>query len=135
MKFETIAIVASQADQPDPRSTPATVPPGSVKETPKTLNNTDETPTVAVLALEGTAADTVHVQPYAIDETKGQAFADDPTADNSLRTFYAVAAAVTVTVGTLSYCRAVPGRIYWRITSAPSHAATLKIGFATGSPS
>lgn len=135
MKFETIAITASQADQPDPRSTPGTVPQTSLKDTPTTLNNTDDTPTVAVLALEGTAADTVRVQPFALDETKGQPFADDPTVGNDARTFYAVAAAVTVTVGTLSYCRAIPGKIYWRITNAPTHAATLKIGFAMGATS
>lgn len=134
MQFEKIAIAGGQANTVDPRTTPADVPAALIKSTPPTLPNTDQPPTVVVLALEGTAAQTVTVQQWALDESVEVPFADSPSAVNAARRFYSVGATFVVTVGALSYQRAVPGKVYYRLTSAPAADATLKIGYAAGSP-
>ena len=135
MQFDTIAIAASQANSPDPRTNPGDVPAAQIKGTPQTLTGTDSAATVTVFALEGTAADTVTVQQYALDETGENPFADAPFANAANRKFYAVGASFVVTVGTLAYQRSVGGKVYYRLSSAPAHDAVLKIGYAAGSPS
>jgi hypothetical protein len=137
MRFETIAITGGQANTPDPRTNPGDVPAQLIKDTPTVLSNTDSPPTVAAITLEGTATQTVTVQMFALDEpaTANQAMADDPSAGASARRFYAAhAAGVVVTVGATTYFRAIPGKVYYRLTSAPAANATLKIGFAAGAP-
>jgi len=134
MQFEKIAITGGQASTVDPRTTPADVPANLIKTTPPTLNNTDQPPSVTVFALEGTAAQTVTCQMFALDESVEVPFADSPSAVNAARRFYSVAASFVITVGALSYARALPGKIYYRLTAAPAADATLKISFAAGTP-
>lgn len=136
MKFDhTIAITGGQADTVDPRSAPQSVLERYIKQTPPTLPNTDQSPTVTALTLEGTASQTVTVQAYALDDTAVQDAAkqaDNPRAVEAARRFYAVGATQVVTVGEISYVRSVPGSVYYRLTSAPAADAVLKIGFAAG---
>lgn len=137
MRFEAIAITGGQADTVDPRTTPGSVPAELLKETPQALTGSDTPPTVAVLTLEGTATQTVGVEMYALDES-GQVdaarFADNPVAGDASRQFYLIEPAVTVTVGECSYTRVIPGKIYYRLVSAPAADARLKIGFSSGAP-
>ncbi len=130
MRFDnTILITGGQADLPDPRVSPGTVPDSAIKESPKTLTGTDDQPPTCVLTLEGTAAQTVTVQPFVLDEaTAGEGVVA------SARRFYSPGAGVVVTVGAITLVRAFPGKVYYRLTSAPAADAILKIGFKSGEP-
>ncbi len=133
VKFERIKITGGQADSPDPRGAPAVVasiPPELLKDTPGTITGTDKAPTTALLALEGTAAQTVTVQAWVLDEPQGKpAEQDDPKTGDAARQFYSFGNTVVVTVGAIASLPICPGRIYYRLTSAPAANAVLKIGF------
>jgi len=133
VKFDRIKITGGQADTADPRGIPAVVasiPPELIKETPGTITGTDKAPTTALLALEGTAAQTVTVQAWVLDEPQGKPEqADDPTTGNGARKFYSFGNTVVVTVGAVQSLPICPGKIYYRLTSAPAADAVLKIGF------
>lgn len=133
VKFERIKITGGQADSPDPRGAPnvvASIPPELLKDTPGTITGTDKAPTTALLALEGTAGQTVTVQAWVLDEPQGkQADLDDPKVNDSARKFYSLGATVLVTVGAITQLTICPGRIYYRLTLAPAADAVLKIGF------
>lgn len=133
VRFERIKITGGQADSPDPRGAPAVVasiPPELLKDTPTTITGTDKAPTVALVTLEGTAGQTVTVQPWVLDEPQGKPEqADDPKSGDAARKFYSFGNTVVVTVGAVSSIPICPGRIYYRLTAAPAADATLKIGF------
>lgn len=130
MRFDnTIAIVGGQADMPEPRALPGSVPESAIKGTPQTSTGTDEQPPTCILTLEGTAAQTATVQPFVLDEATAP-----EGALPAARRFYSAQASVVVTVGALTLIRAYPGRVYYRITSAPAADALLKIGFKSGEP-
>lgn len=131
MRFEYIALAAGAADAPDPRSTPATVPATHIKETPATVTGTDRNPSSVHLTLEGTAGQTVTVQQFALDETQNDPrFADDPNQGAGARRFYSLGSTQVVTVGAIATLTALPGKVYYRTTSAPVAASVLKIGFS-----
>ena len=130
MRFEVIQITGGQADLPDPRSAPQSVPSSAIKETPKTLSGTDEAPPTCVLTLEGTAGQTVGVTPYLLDEVTDV----EGGAAGARRFYAAVAAPIVVTVGAVVLTRAYPGKVYYRLTTAPAADALLKIGFKSGEP-
>lgn len=136
MRFDTIALAAGAADMPDPRTNPADVPFVALKETPKTLTNTDELPTTCVLTLEGTTGQDATVQAYVLDEPDPRVFAapENIHAGDADRKFYLAGEVVTVVVGTVSLTRAWAGKVYYRVTSAPAAASVLKIGFQSGDP-
>lgn len=138
MRFATIDFAASQPDALDPRSgtNNAKIPQSQIKETPETLTGTDIAPSVVVLTAEGTAADTIVVQMWAVDNggVRNALQADDPTANNANRSFYSVGSPITVTVGACAFGRAVPGEVYYQLKTAPAHKGTVKIGFAAGAP-
>jgi hypothetical protein len=106
------------------------VPPTHIKESPQTILGTDKNPSSVLLTLEGTAAQTVTVQQFALDEIVDKKFEDDPQAGAAARRFYAFGAVQVVTVGTMVALTALPGKVYYRLTVAPAADATLKIGFS-----
>lgn len=131
MQFQTIKITGGQADTVDPRASPAAVPAALIKATPATVTNTDKNPANVLLTLEGTAAQTVTVQQWALDEGQvDPSLADNPTAGDAARKFYKFGAAQVVTVGTIVAITALPGRVYFQLTSAPAADAVLKIGYS-----
>lgn len=136
MRFDTITLAAGAADMPDPRVAPASVPFDAIKETPKTLVSTDELPTTCVLTLEGTTGQDATVQAYLLDEPAAGSdpFPANVHAGDASRLFYQAGEAVTVVVGVVSLTRAWPGKVYYRVTSAPAAASVLKIGFKSGDP-
>jgi len=133
MKFETIRVPGGGADTPDPRASPATVPASHIKETPTTVTGTDRNPSSVLLTLEGTAGHTVTVQQFAQDDTQAlekAAFLDDPNTGAAARRFYSFGATQVVTVGAVVALTALPGKVYYRLTSLPAADAILKIGFS-----
>ncbi len=136
MKFDTISLAAAASDMPDPRTNPADVPFVAIKPTPQTLTNTDETPTTVVLALEGTTGQSATVTLYVLDEPSSDVFAapENPHSGDAARRFYQASAATSISVGSVTLLRALPGKIYYRVTGAPAAASVLKIGFAQGDP-
>ena len=128
MRFLEIRITGGQADSADPRSAPGSVPEALLIEVPVTLTGTDVPPSKILLTLEGTAAQTVDVTPYALAETKASPFEAQPALTE--RRFYKMAAsAVTVTVGELTSTPAMPGKVYLRLTTAPAADAVLRVSF------
>lgn len=132
---------AAPAD-PDPRGLPAVVgaiPDDALLVTPLTLRNSDTIPGRLLFALEGTAANTVVVSVWALDDVALDRQASAPQratqADKQGREFYLVEAAVTVTVGELTELAATasmpgPGTIYVQVTTGPAAAAVLKVAAA-----
>ncbi len=94
----------------------------------KTVPNTDNAPAYYVLALEGTAADTLDVTLWAKAEqvSEGGAFGTPEAA--SARRFYKISATTTLTVGTAKTLAAVQGPIYVQTGAIPAHDCTLRIG-------
>jgi hypothetical protein len=131
MKLERIQIVGGQSDSPDPRSAPGAVPASAIKQS-RSLPLSDNPPGLAVLMLEGTAAQTVDVQLFLLEEPDNSDAFVAP--DLAARLFYSLGAAVTVTVGAAAFTRVVPGPVYYRLTNAPAANAVLKIGFVAGNP-
>lgn len=132
MRFDLIRITGGQADTPDPRAAPADVPHSHIKETPQTVTGTDRNPGNVLFTLEGTAGHTVTVQQFVLDETQQleQApFQDNPVANLADRRFYSFGATQVVTVGQVVELVALPGKVYYRLTSAPAADAVLKIGY------
>ena len=81
-----------------------------------------------LLALEGTATQTVAVTPYALAEVAPNTFEAQQALTD--RRFYKMAAsAVTVTVGEVTSTPAMPGKVYLRLTSAPAADAVLRVSF------
>ena len=117
MHFDKIAIVGGQADFPDPRVAPALVPPDAVKRSPNDVPGLGGQPTACQLALEGVTGQQVTVQLWAVDNG-GEA-----------PQYYRHGAPLTVTVGELQRVGALPGNVYFQLTSAPASAAVFKVGY------
>jgi hypothetical protein len=135
MRFDTIKITGGQPADASPRTAPGDVPVSRIKQVPDTLQGTDQAPTVMALTLEGTAAQTVSVTPFAVDEATEPNPQADPGSGLAARRFYQMQAAATVvTVGAVSYIRCIPGRVALQLTAIPAADAVLKIGYAGGAP-
>lgn len=135
MRFDTIKITGGQAADASPRTNPELLPVERIKRVPDTLQGTDVPPTVLALTLEGTAAQTCSVMPWAVDEATEPNPQTDPGAGLAGRRFYQMQAAVTVvTVGAVAYIRCLPGRVAFQLTVIPGADGILKIGYAGGAP-
>lgn len=129
---------------PNPRSSPTTVPEKNLIVIPDVETGTDESPKSLVLVLEGTAANTAVVQPWIVDDTvnpKNLQFAEEFVTEKANRKYYQYGTAVTLTVGvaqllvgTAGASTTVPlpapkGRVYLQVTTGPAAAADLKVGW------
>lgn len=129
MKFLDIPIAAGEADSAEPRAAPEDVPDKLLIDVPKTLESSDTPPTRMVVALEGTAAQTIGVTPWVMAEApQGVPLGDVP--DPATRRFYAVGTTETVTAGGVQELACFPGKMYIQVSDAPADASTLRIGFA-----
>lgn len=140
MRFDARIPVASAAaataECPDPASSPGTVPAKYVFELGFALGASQTPMRRILLALDGTAGETLTVELWAVDDaTWPDQNADDPSAGLAARRFYRVgAAATTVTAKQVEEITAeVParGRVYARVTGGTlASAGTLLIGGA-----
>ncbi len=132
MRFIMIrAFAGAQADDPDPRSAPATVPEEALMVVPATLPNTDAQPRRLLVAAEGTAGQTIGVELWALEEPVtplgGQG---DPQAPGDRKFYRLTTAELVSTVGQLREYTANmpgPGKLYVRLTTAPAAASVLKV--------
>lgn len=135
MRFDTIKVTGGQAADASPRTSPGLLPVDRIKQVPTTVPGTDVPPTVIALTLEGTAAQTMSVVPFSVDEATEPDPNADPGSGSTARRFYQMQAAATVvTVGAVSYIRCLPGRVAFQLTVIPAADAVLKIGYAGGAP-
>lgn len=128
MLFQEIAIVGGAAADPDPRSSPGTVPVGNLIELQGRLPNGGGIPSSMALALEGTAGERVVVEVWALRETSNRSSQLDDLPAPAARKYYLLEPAFDVPVGEVVRVRAVLGKIYLRATVKPAHSATLLIG-------
>lgn len=123
MHFERIAIIGGQADAPDPRVQPVDGTSSAILRTPNGLPGLGTAPKTLVMGLEGTTGETCLVQLYAIDDGRRPGDAEAPFQ------FYVFSEPLLITVGELISGPALLGSVFYRITDAPAHDATLKLGY------
>lgn len=132
MRFDfTRSLAGGMAADPDPRSAPASVTDAMMFQVPGHLRGTDAWARRLLVALEGTAANTVGLELWALDEPDGQ----DPAGAGAVaRKFYQLTTATqTYTVAQLreySTNMPAPGKVYARVVTAPAADAVLKIANA-----
>lgn len=135
MRFEMIrAIGAGAAADPSPRTAPQSVLDVMLLAVPATLKGTDDQPRRLLLTAEGTAANTISVRLWALDETAQPPGPGGTPIAAGDRKFYEFSTAdIVVTVAQL---REVllhipgPGLIYVQVVTAPAAAGWLKVACA-----
>lgn len=134
------------AADPDPRTSPTTVPEGNIGRIPDSMPNTDQSPRVLGIALEGTAGQTATVQLWVLEDAAmvQSAQTDDPLAEKPSRKYYSYGDPIALSVGAVrsgavesgsgANAVVVPlpcpvGRVYIQVTARPAADAILKLGW------
>lgn len=131
--------LGAAAVDPDPRSDPGLVPDDALFVCPLTGRNSDTIPGRLLLTLEGTAAQTVSVEIWVLDNIEPDRQASLPKRptqpEKAARQFYNATpgGALVVTVGEMIEFSAVmpmPGTVYIRQTAVTVAPSTLKVACA-----
>lgn len=133
------SLAAGQAADPDPVASPGTIPEAALVDIPLTLRNSDTVPGRLIFAAEGTAAQTISVEVWTLDDKRRNLATLPPQltqAEKADRVFFlATAAPIVVTVGELVELPLTdvmpgPGTIYVRVTTAPAAASAILVAAA-----
>ena len=127
-------IVGGAAADPNPRTNPGDVLDAMMFVIPPSLRNADSPARSILLALEGTAAQSLAFEVYALDETgdPGASLSTqpEPVASTARRFYQATTEPLALGVGNLrEYVlnRPSSGKVYVRVTTAPAADAVLMV--------
>jgi hypothetical protein len=126
MRYQTTAITGGAAADASPSTSPTGLSESRLFSVPERLPGTDAEPQSVVLGLTGTAGNTAVISIWAcLSEPRDVAAANRK---------WCITQSATVTVGTLSRLRVVPGLCYVQVTTATAADSILSFGVSSASP-